>query len=319
MSIRMDTASSGTPSFLIECQMRSCGTEPMAFRRSNHTRCSGRWRRLASSIMDRTRKECSRHPSPGTNPFCADEMAPVSPAQQANRLPQMAAYTVAAYTAFCNEIGRRQLLGNASSPSLEMRMVVPPPVAWQRFVSFFGDENGGALFPGTGDFLLSTTHLEDPCQDHTLGVDGFPYFVWKPIGTRCGTGALFPGTGDFLLSTTHLEDPCQDHTLGVDGFPYFVWKPIGTRCGTDGSRFSWAYLPWRDGHRLPLGVAEGVEVGGRYVTSAIVPPLQYLPHAPLSVAAERPLHSLHLRSVVPLPSRVTTAVACTLLPPVCRF
>ena len=56
-----------------------------------------------------------------------------------------------------------------------------------------------------------------------------------------------------------------------------------------------------------------MEVGGRYATSAIVVPLQYLPHAPLSVAAERPLNSLHLRSVVPLPSRVMTAVACTVV------
>ena len=71
--------------------------------------------------MDRTKKECSRHPSPGTKPFCAVEIAPVSPAQQANRLAQMAAYTL--YTAFCNEMGR-QLPGNASSPFLKMRMVV---------------------------------------------------------------------------------------------------------------------------------------------------------------------------------------------------
>ena len=120
MAIRIDNASSETPSFCIAYQIRSCGTEPKAFGRSNHTRCSGRWRRLASSIMDRTRKECSRHPSPGTKPFCAGEIAPVSPAQQANRLPQMAAYTL--YIAFCSEMGR-QLLGNASSPFLKIRMV----------------------------------------------------------------------------------------------------------------------------------------------------------------------------------------------------
>ena len=80
-----------------------------------------RWRYFrhlrVSSNKDLTKKECSRQPSPGTNPFERERSAPASVAQTASLFSQTAAYTVTLHNAFCREMGF-QFLGTFSSPFL---------------------------------------------------------------------------------------------------------------------------------------------------------------------------------------------------------
>ena len=163
--------------------------------------------------MDRTKKECSRHPSPGTKPFCAVEIAPVSPAQQANRLAQMAAYTL--YMAFCNEMDR-QLPGNALSPFLKMRMVV---LFFQALGTFFSrrhtskihariNPSGSMAFhtlygsrSGPGAELAGSRFSWAFTSPGEMGIASNPAFgLGSPRQSRNQSGGLSTSTSDRLDS-----------------------------------------------------------------------------------------------------------------------
>ena len=108
------------------------------------------------------RKECSRHPSPSTNPFCDGEMAPVSLAHSASLLAQ---------TADVDGFLQRDR----------------PPIARKAFLSFPVDEHHRVHIPGTWNPALPTTDLEDRCKELTIRIHRLPHLVWKKIGAWCRT------------------------------------------------------------------------------------------------------------------------------------
>ena len=121
MSLTMSIADPFSPSRFIIRRMRSCGTDPNASLRSSHARSRLRLLRLASSIMDLSRKLCSAQPSYARKPFWAGEKALVSMAQEAILLAMMAVYSL--YRVSCRQIGR-QFRTDVTSPPLWMRVTV---------------------------------------------------------------------------------------------------------------------------------------------------------------------------------------------------
>lgn len=115
MSLQSDMKSSGMDSRESISSKDLWETEPNAFAKSNHTILKSLRRLLESSRMERAKKECSKHPSTGMNPFCKGDIIAWSPQYPARRLASMAAKIL--YMAYCSAIGL-QLLGSDGLPFL---------------------------------------------------------------------------------------------------------------------------------------------------------------------------------------------------------